>query len=63
MHVHMPTEDCGTKTPADARALAAALLLFGAILIFISSCGGQGLTFPGNVAATPTTQFTATPTP
>jgi hypothetical protein len=62
MHVHMPTEDRATKAPAGAP-LVAALLLFGAILVFISSCGGQGLTFPGSMTATPTPQFTATPTP
>ena len=43
--MHMPTEDRWTEAPADAP-LAAALLLFGAILVFISSCGGQGLTPP-----------------
>jgi hypothetical protein len=62
MHVHIPTEDRGTEAPADA-SLAAALLLFSAIVVFISSCGSQGLTFPGNVPVTPTPQFTATPTP
>ncbi|MGH3427004.1 MAG: hypothetical protein ACRDQZ_05470 [Mycobacteriales bacterium] len=63
MHVHLPTENHGTKTLASARALGAALALYGAALVLISSCGGQGLTFPGNVAVTPTPQFTATPTP
>ena len=29
----------------------------------IAACGGNDLTFPGNIPATPTSQFTATPEP
>ena len=46
---------------ADARALVAALVLFAGILVFVGSCGGGDVTFPGNVVETGTPQFTATP--
>lgn len=48
---------------ADARALAAALLLFAAMLGIVTSCGSGDLTFPGQAAPTQTVVFTATPTP
>ena len=47
----MPDADRGTKSPVGARALAPALLLCGSILVFVGSCGGQGLTFPGSIPA------------
>ena len=43
-------------------ALIAALLAFGSILLFMSSCGGD-LVFPGQFAPTATAAFTATPVP
>jgi len=63
MLTHPSPDHRGTRTRTEVRALVAALLLYGGILMFISACGNNDLIFPGDVPATPTSQFTATPTP
>ena len=52
-----------SRAQANAYTLLAVLLLFGGIVGVIAACGGNDLTFPGNIPATPTSQFTATPEP
>lgn len=58
-----PPDDRAPRPRAEVRSLLAALLVFAALLIFTSACGSGDLTFPGNVPATATPQFTETPTP
>jgi len=59
-----PTDRHGNQSPrADAGALAAALLFFAFVAVFIASCGTDDLVFPGNIPDTPTVVFTLTPTP
>jgi hypothetical protein len=44
-------------------ALATALVVLGAILMLMSSCGNGDLTFPGQIPPTATAVFTATSVP
>ena len=62
MPMRPPTPDHMTLA-ADARALAAAVLLFAVVLGFLNSCGTGDLVFPGNIPATFTPVNTATPVP
>ena len=48
---HAPRRRRAAIRAPTCDALVAALLLFGAIVTFVSSCGGDDLVFPGNVAA------------
>lgn len=44
--------------------MAAALLFFAVIVVFIASCGTEDLVFPGDIPSTPTgAQATVTATP
>ncbi len=63
MRVHSSPASAAEHPRADARTLAAALLLFAALLVFVTSCGNEDLIFPGNIPATATPEFTATPEP
>jgi hypothetical protein len=50
-------------TQRDLRALILAAIVFGAILVGISSCGDGDLGFPGQAAPTSTAAPTATEEP
>ena len=63
MPMHSPTRVQALARSANVRAAAAALLLFAAIVGFISSCGTDDLVFPGNIPSTFTPANTATPGP
>lgn len=63
MPMRSPTRVQAPALSANVRALAAALLLFAAIVGFISSCGTGDLVFPGNILSTFTPANTATPNP
>ena len=62
MDIHTPAAGHDDARRQNRRALIAALLAFGSILLFMSSCGND-LTFPGQFAPTATAVFTATPVP
>jgi len=63
--MHMDTSASGGSEPArtDVPVLMAALLLLVAVLLFVGSCGGGDLVFPGNLPFTQTAVNTVTPTP
>lgn len=63
MRKHSSPNGGAETSRADAHALAVALLLFGALLVLVTSCGTEDLIFPGNIPATRTPQFTPTPEP
>ena len=63
MRMHTPASGSLERSHTDVPVLLGALLLFAAIVVFVGSCGGSDLTFPGNVPATETAQNTVTPTP
>jgi len=62
MDMHTPAAGHDGERRRNLRALIAALLAFGSILLFMSSCGGD-LVFPGQFSPTATAVFTATPVP
>jgi hypothetical protein len=60
MPVDMP---CKRGSRTDLAVLLAAVLALGCCGILLAACGGNDLIFPGDIPATATAQFTATPTP
>ena len=63
MPMHPPSSDGSTRWCADLWSLLAALLLFAAVLVGVTSCGGEDLVFPGNLPSTGTPVNTQTPVP
>lgn len=58
-----PSDGPATPLRAAVRALAGAVMLFAGLVAVLGACGGGDLVFPGQLADTPTPQFTATNTP
>jgi hypothetical protein len=62
-HPHPSSDGPPPWLSAEGRTLSVAVLLFAGLVGFISACGSGDLVFPGQLADTPTVQFTATNTP
>jgi hypothetical protein len=54
-------EDRSDLVQRNLRALILAAIVFGAILLGISSCGDGDLGFPGSIPPTATAEATETP--